>query len=76
MAISRGVVLFGFGTLLVCLFLIKVSEANDSEYPPIHAVRHDDSKCEGQVSTPIRATSAGKKRRRRWMMMLMILTRL
>ncbi|XP_059449039.1 uncharacterized protein LOC132180289 [Corylus avellana] len=48
MAISRGVVLLGLMTLLVCLLLIKVSEADDSaEYPPIHAVKHDDSKCEG-----------------------------
>lgn len=46
MAMSRGVVLVGLGTLLVCLLLINVSEADDSEYPPIHAVRHD-SKCEG-----------------------------
>jgi hypothetical protein len=48
MAISRGVVLFGLMTLFVCLLFIKVSEADDSaEYPPIHAVKHDDSKCEG-----------------------------
>jgi hypothetical protein len=47
MAISRGVVLFGFGTLLVCLFLIKFSEADDSKHLPIHAAKHDDNKCEG-----------------------------
>ncbi|KAF5459451.1 hypothetical protein F2P56_023395 [Juglans regia] len=44
MAISR-VVIFGMGTLLFCLLLIKVAEADESEFAPIHTVKHDGSHC-------------------------------
>lgn len=47
MTISR-VVIFGMGTLLFCLLLIKVAEADyESEFAPIHAVKHDGSHCDG-----------------------------
>ncbi|KAG2713774.1 hypothetical protein I3843_04G182000 [Carya illinoinensis] len=44
MAISR-VVIFGMGTLLFCLLLIKVAKADESEFAPIHTVKHDGSHC-------------------------------
>ena len=49
MALSRMTVLLGLGALMVCLLLMKVTEANDSEpnYAPIHAVRHDGKHCDG-----------------------------
>ncbi|GMY09777.1 protein RALF-like 17 [Fagus crenata] len=48
MAISRSVLLFGLGTLLVCLLLIKVSEADESDhYAPIHVIKHDGIHCDG-----------------------------
>lgn len=49
MALSRRPVILGLAALMVCLLLMKVTEANDSEpnYAPIHAVRHDGKHCDG-----------------------------
>merc|ERR1712179_344121 len=49
MALSRMTVRLVLGALMVCLLLMKVTEANDSEpnYAPIHAVRHDGKHCDG-----------------------------
>lgn len=41
MAVSRGLVLFCLGTLWVSLLLIKVTEAEHSEYVDIHSVKHE-----------------------------------
>ncbi|KAF3443367.1 hypothetical protein FNV43_RR13049 [Rhamnella rubrinervis] len=50
MAISRGLVLFCLGTLWVSCLLIKVTEAEHSEYVDIHSVKHEGG-SEGCKST-------------------------